>query len=326
MIEPASAGNSNTVAPPPASRRTPDKRGGRARARRGPIATSASPRRHGRRPRRRRRRARLRASASASSAEPVSVVIEDTAPSRHGSARGIRGAHGGDRLVRLRHVHDALRQHEARAECLARPGQHRVPMLRVPLRPGRPAPRRDSTPNRSRDIARSRRRPLRGVAPPRRSPHWRAGSAACAPGRSRLLARSIPRRSPPPARAVGAASGGAPASSPACRRAAAATAPRPRRHARCVEALAQTWAQRRGAPPRVGSSGWFSKISVKMSRIRTRVIVRRNRARELASATPVMATKSARSRAMQNSTSKIRVSPPCCRPFQGAKRQAKTCS
>ena len=65
------------------------------------------------------------------SAEPVSAVIDDTAPSGQGSP-GMADAHGGDGFFRLRHVHDALRQHEARAEFFARPGQHRVPMLRVP--------------------------------------------------------------------------------------------------------------------------------------------------------------------------------------------------
>ena len=70
--------------------------------------------------------------ASAISAEPVSVVIALTAPSRHGSSgNGARG--GGERLVRLRDEHHALAQHEARAERVARPGDQRVPMLRLAL-------------------------------------------------------------------------------------------------------------------------------------------------------------------------------------------------
>ncbi len=72
------------------------------------------------------------ASASASSAEPVSAVIEASAPSRHGSVRD-RRARGGDCFRRLRHMHDALRQHETRAEGLMRPGEHRVPALRLAL-------------------------------------------------------------------------------------------------------------------------------------------------------------------------------------------------
>ena len=59
-------------------------------------------------------------------------MIDDTAPSRHGSV-GYRRTRSGDRFVWLRHVHDALRQHEARAEPFARPGQHRVPGLRLLL-------------------------------------------------------------------------------------------------------------------------------------------------------------------------------------------------
>ena len=51
-------------------------------------------------------------------------------------------------------------------------------------RPGRPAPRRDRTIDRCRDISRSRRQPLRALPPPRRSPRWQAASAACAPDRS----------------------------------------------------------------------------------------------------------------------------------------------
>ena len=71
------------------------------------------------------------ASASAMSAEPVSVVTTLSAPSRQAwmSALGIAVARRGDRLRRLRHMHHALGQHEARAERLARPFDDRVPVF-----------------------------------------------------------------------------------------------------------------------------------------------------------------------------------------------------
>ena len=67
-----------------------------------------------------------RASASAINAEPVSVVTECSAPSGHGSAWD-GGAGGGERRRGLRDEHDALCQHEARAQNVAREGEHRVP-------------------------------------------------------------------------------------------------------------------------------------------------------------------------------------------------------
>ena len=69
---------------PPASRRNAT-RGARAQARRGPRNPCSSLRRHGPPPRPHRPRGRRARAPSAINAEPVSVVTEWTAPSRHGS-------------------------------------------------------------------------------------------------------------------------------------------------------------------------------------------------------------------------------------------------
>ena len=88
------------------------------------------------------------------SAEPVSVVTTLSAPSRQASDVRASGSprRRRDRLRRLRHVHHALGQHEARAERLARPVDDRVPVSAPGARPGPRARGADRTGDRSRDI------------------------------------------------------------------------------------------------------------------------------------------------------------------------------
>ena len=213
------------------------------------------------------------ASASASSAEPVSVVTTLSAPSRQSSshrraARDRRGRRR-DRRRRLRHVHHALGQHEARAERLARPCEHRVPVLRLARDQARRARRRDRTADRSRDISRSRPRPAAGAgATPSmielasRVSGMAAGSitsrCACPFGGDRLGQRARRRRQRPPRRR---------AHRPAVeqhrrsRSVALADRARPGRTAPAASAAC------RAAPPRSDRAAGCSKMSSKISRM-----------------------------------------------------------
>ena len=172
------------------------------------------------------------------------------APSRHGFCRDWR-ARGGDGLRRLRHGMTPSRQHEARTEIIARPVEHRIPSsaCRSTRPPGR---RRDRTGDRSRGILRSPRPPAAAlghavddrIGEPRQR-HARRIDHVCL--RIPFVARS-PRPAPRRRRKLRAA----PASSPACRRAARQRGPRLRRilrqHARARRTASASAAARRAAP------------------------------------------------------------------------------
>ena len=115
---------------PPASRHSA-RRGVRAQARRGPRNPCSSPRPRGPPSQASSAERRPCTSASAISAEPVERRHRMDRAEPPGVARE-RGARGGQRLFRLRDVHHPLRQHEARAERVARPGEHRVPCAGLP--------------------------------------------------------------------------------------------------------------------------------------------------------------------------------------------------
>ena len=205
-----------------------ETRGGRAQRRRGPMTTSASPRRHARRPRpprvdralRQRQREQRRAGQRRDRGDGGRDATTSVGIAARAASIVSRWLGGKD---------DAFDQHEARAEFLMRPGQHRVPMLRLPRHQSR---RRLGAI--AQQIGAEIFRHLVGHRrgddpPPRRSPHWPAASAASLPDRSLSLARPIPARSLRPARASAPPACAAPASSPACRRAEWQSRPRPHR-------------------------------------------------------------------------------------------------
>ena len=209
------------------------------------------------------------ASASASSAEPVSVVIEATAASRQASA-GISRARA--RRSPRAAAPPASRPAPARSARRARRAPSRAPdPRRSACRSTRPCRRLGAIEH---EIAAEIFFDLRGdrlaaCRPPRRSPHWRAASAACAPDRSHLACAFHSAAIASASAARGAASGrragvctGLPSSSTAKPPSPSSPDMRPAGRSAC--AVAARTPRRADS---IGSSGWFSKISVKMSRI-----------------------------------------------------------
>ena len=172
------------------------------------------------------------------------MVIDDTAPSRQISqVICVTGMAARAAAIASRGCATCTTPWPARSvrRTVARPGERRIPSLRLSLDQALPARRRDSTTDPSRDNSRSRRRPRRAGPPPRRSPHWPAASAAWSQDRLSRAARPILARFSRPARASAPPARGAPACAPACRPAVSGNRCWPALADMCmvVEALAQ---------------------------------------------------------------------------------------